>query len=70
MTAQVSASRSVPATIFVVSAATFLASLDLFIVNVAYDDIRRTFHNEDLAAMSWILNGYTIVFAAVLTVPG
>jgi EmrB/QacA subfamily drug resistance transporter len=70
MTAQESASRSVPATIFVVSAATFLASLDLFIVNVAYDDIRRTFHNADLAAMSWILNGYTIVFAAVLTPAG
>ena len=70
MTVQQSASRSAAATVFVVSAATFLASLDLFIVNVAFPDIRRTFHNADLASMSWILNAYTIVFAAVLTPAG
>lgn len=64
------ANRSVVATVFVVSAAAFLASLDLFIVNVAFPDIRRSFHNADLASMSWILNAYTIVFVAVLPPAG
>jgi EmrB/QacA subfamily drug resistance transporter len=70
MTTQESASRSVAATTLVVFTATFLASLDLFIVNVAYDDIRSAFDDADLAAMSWILNAYTIVFVAVLTPAG
>ena len=70
MTAEKPANRSAAATVVVVSAATFLASLDLFIVNVAFPDIRRTFHSADLASMSWILNAYTIVFVAVLTPAG
>jgi EmrB/QacA subfamily drug resistance transporter len=57
-------------TILVVSAAAFLASLDLFIVNIAFPDIRRTFGSADLGAMSWILNGYTLVFAAFMTPAG
>src|SRR3954447_18135183 len=50
----------------VVSAAVFMASLDLFIVNVAFPDIRQEFDNASLADLSWILNGYTIVFASLL----
>ncbi|MDT5118789.1 MAG: hypothetical protein QOE30_4528 [Mycobacterium sp.] len=66
---QISATRSAM-TILVVSAAAFLASLDLFIVNIAFPDIRRTFGSADLGAMSWILNGYTLVFAAFMTPAG
>lgn len=58
------------ATVVVVSAAAFLASLDLFIVNIAFPDIRRAFHTPDLGALSWILNGYTLVFAAFLSPAG
>jgi len=54
----------------VVSAAAFLASLDLFIVNIAFPDLRRAFGTADLGAMSWILNGYTLVFAAFLNPAG
>jgi EmrB/QacA subfamily drug resistance transporter len=50
----------------VVSAAVFMASLDLFIVNVAFPDIRAEFDNASLANLSWVLNGYTIVFASLL----
>jgi EmrB/QacA subfamily drug resistance transporter len=50
----------------VVSAAVFMASLDLFVVNVAFPDIRTDFDNASLANLSWVLNGYTIVFAALL----
>ena len=58
------------ATVVVVSTAAFLASLDLFIVNIAFPEIRTAFGNADLAAMSWILNGYTVVFAAFLNPAG
>ncbi|KRC50025.1 MULTISPECIES: MFS transporter [unclassified Nocardioides] len=50
--------------------ATFLAGLDLFIVNVAFDDIGRDFAADGtpptLGQLSWILNGYAVVFAALL----
>src|SRR4051812_2235863 len=50
----------------VVSAAVFMASLDLFIVNIAFPDIQREFEGTSLANLSWVLNGYTIVFASLL----
>ncbi len=54
----------------VVSAAAFLSSLDLFIVNIAFPAIRADFPGTDLGEMSWILNGYTVVFAAFLSLAG
>jgi EmrB/QacA subfamily drug resistance transporter len=68
-TTELSARRA-RATVVVVSAAAFLASLDLFIVNIAFPEIRTAFGNADLGAMSWILNGYTVVFAAFLNPAG
>src|SRR5689334_2896205 len=50
----------------VVSAAVFMASLDLFVVNIAFPDIQRNFGETSLANLSWVLNGYTIVFASLL----
>jgi EmrB/QacA subfamily drug resistance transporter len=43
-----------------------LANLDLFIVNVALPNIASDFHNSDLEMLSWVLNGYAIVYAALL----
>src|SRR4051794_15229526 len=54
------------AVLAVLSAAAFMASLDLFIVNVAFDDIGRDFHGVALSDLSWVLNGYAIVYAALL----
>jgi len=54
----------------VVSAAVFMASLDLFVVNIAFPDIQRDFSGSSLAGLSWVLNGYTIVFAALLVPMG
>ncbi|HEX4722149.1 MAG TPA: MFS transporter [Pseudonocardiaceae bacterium] len=66
-----SRTESRPSTVLlVVSAAVFLASLDLFIVNIAFPTIRLAFPGADLATMSWILNGYTVVFAAMLAPAG
>jgi EmrB/QacA subfamily drug resistance transporter len=50
----------------IVSVAAFVASLDLFIVNVAFDDIGRDFQGASLSDVSWVLNGYAIVYAALL----
>lgn len=58
-----------PATVLLVGVGAFLATLDLFIVNIAFPDIRADFPGTTNAALSWVLNGYGIVFAALL-VPG
>lgn len=63
----VDVARVRPARVLVVtSAAAFLAGLDLFIVNVAFRDIGRDFHGVALSELSWVLNGYAIVYAALL----
>jgi EmrB/QacA subfamily drug resistance transporter len=54
----------------VVCSAVVLASLDLFIVNVALPDIGRELGESDLATLSWVLNAYAIVYAALLVVLG
>jgi EmrB/QacA subfamily drug resistance transporter len=48
------------------SLAAFMASLDLFIVNVAFPDIGREFAGASLADLSWVLNGYAVLYAALL----
>ncbi|MBV9047844.1 MAG: MFS transporter, partial [Solirubrobacterales bacterium] len=47
-----------------------LASLDLFIVNVALPQIARDFHADGLGDLSWVLNAYAIVYAALLVLFG
>src|SRR2546423_1202176 len=54
------------AVLAVLSLAAFMASLDLFIVNVAFPDISRDFHGESLSNLSWVLNGYAVLYAALL----
>jgi EmrB/QacA subfamily drug resistance transporter len=53
-----------------VSVATFVASLDLFIVNIAFPDIRADLGGASVGALSWVLNAYAIVFAALLVPAG
>src|SRR2546423_2265167 len=56
--------------LIVVSTAVFMASLDLFIVNIAFPAIEHDFGGTSLASLSWILNAYAIVFAALLVPAG
>ena len=44
--------------------------LDLFIVNIAFPDAGRRRSTPTTGALSWVLNGYTIVFAALLAPAG
>jgi hypothetical protein len=50
----------------IVCAGVVLASLDLFIVNVALPRIARDFGTSNLGELSWVLNGYAIVYASLL----
>ncbi len=56
----------------IVCAGVVLAALDLFIVNVALPQMGRDFglHGGGLADLSWVLNGYAIVYAALLVLFG
>jgi EmrB/QacA subfamily drug resistance transporter len=54
----------------IVSVGVFVASLDLFIVNIAFPDMERDFAGTSLAGLSWVLNAYAIVFAALLVPAG
>lgn len=57
-------------TALVVLTGVFLSSLDLFIVNIAFPSISKSFHGESLRSMSWVLSAYTIVFASLLVPAG
>ncbi len=63
-------SRRMSAVIAVLALAVFMSSLDLFIVNLAFPYIGREYRGTSLDSLSWVLNGYTIVFAAVLVQAG
>jgi EmrB/QacA subfamily drug resistance transporter len=60
----------VTAIVMVLSLAIFMSSLDLFIVNLAFPYIGREYTGTSLSTLSWVLNAYTIVFAAVLVPAG
>ena len=62
--------RQITAVVGVLSLAVFMSSLDLFIVNLAFPYIGREYTGTSLSSLSWVLNGYTIVFAAVLVPAG
>lgn len=50
----------------IVCVATYLANLDLFVVNVGLPNIASDFRGASLEDLSWILNGYAIAYAALL----
>jgi len=62
--------KSQPIVIGVLIGAAFLAGVDLFIVNVAFDQIGQDFAGTELTELSWILNAYAVVYAALLVPMG
>jgi EmrB/QacA subfamily drug resistance transporter len=54
----------------VVVVGVFMSVLDLFIVNIAFPEIARDFKGTSLGSLSWVLNAYAIVFAALLIPAG
>ena len=62
--------RRLRSVLIVCSLAAFMAFLDATIVNVAFPSIERTFQHVSPSWLSWVLNGYNIVFAALLIPAG
>lgn len=65
-----SQTRNAPV-IAILTGAAFIAALDLFVVNVAFDDIGKSFGVGTSAGptasdLSWILNAYAVFYAAML----
>src|SRR5919204_4475380 len=56
--------------LLITSVGLFMASLDLFIVNLAFPSIARDLGNASISSLSWVLNAYAIVFAALLVPAG
>lgn len=56
--------------LLIVCAGVVLASLDLFIVNVALPDMAADLHERGLGDLSWVLNAYAIVYASLLVLFG
>lgn len=59
------------AVLLVTVGAAFLSSLDLFVVNVAFDAIGHDFGvgrpgGPTAGYLSWVLNAYAVVFASLL----
>src|SRR6201995_3582090 len=54
----------------VIATGTFMAQLDLFIVNIAFPAIQHDFAGTTAASLSWVLSAYAIVFAACLVPAG
>ncbi|MFE9403454.1 MFS transporter [Streptomyces sp. NPDC006530] len=52
------------------SGASFMAFLDLSIISIAFPDILDDFPGASLNTVTWVLSGYTILLAAVLTPAG
>src|SRR5207248_1360525 len=52
------------------SLAAGLAFLDATIVNIAFPNVQASFPEVSRSWLSWILNGYNIVFAALLVPAG
>jgi EmrB/QacA subfamily drug resistance transporter len=55
---------------WVAALGTFLAYLDVTIVNIAFPDIAGDFSDAGLGALSWVVNAYALAFAALLVVLG
>ncbi|MEX8520956.1 MAG: MFS transporter [Leptothrix sp. (in: b-proteobacteria)] len=57
-------------TFWVASIAVFLVSLDTTMLFAAFDALRRAFGQTSAAELSWVLNAYTVVYAAMLIPAG
>src|SRR3954454_362743 len=58
------------ATVAIACAGAFVAFLDTTIVNIAFPDISSSFAGSGRDALSWVLDGYFVVIAALLVPAG
>ncbi len=58
------------AAVAIACAGAFVAFLDTTIVNIAFPDISRSFSGSGRDALSWVLDGYFVIIAALLVPAG
>src|SRR5436190_5678831 len=56
--------------LLVTAVGVFMSFLDVTIVNIAFPDLQASLPHDSLAHLSWVLNAYSIVFAAALVPAG
>ncbi len=66
----VAANRSPWPTFVVCAIASFITTLDLSVVNVAFSDIAKSFPSESRGQISWVVTAYSILFGSLLVVAG
>ncbi|MGW4802914.1 DHA2 family efflux MFS transporter permease subunit [Kitasatospora sp. NPDC004272] len=52
------------------SGASFMAFLDLSVVNIAFPEIIKAYPSTTMANLTWVVSGYAVMFAALLTPVG
>ena len=62
--------RSPWATFAVCGIASYIATLDMSIVNVAFFEIHKSFPGDSAATISWVVTAYSILFGSLLIVSG
>lgn len=63
-------SRAVAAVFAVTALGSFMAALDLSIVNVAFPDLEASYPGASQASLAWVITAYSIVFGALLVTGG
>ena len=58
------------ATFAVCGIASYISTLDMSIVNVAFFEIHRSFPQDSAATISWVVTAYSILFGSLLIVSG
>ena len=60
-----------PWAVFAVAAtASYISTLDMSIVNVAFYEIQKDFPNDPPSTISWVVSAYSILYGALLVVSG
>ncbi len=62
--------RGARATFAVCAAATYITTLDLSVVNVAFVEIARSFPSVSRSGVAWVVTAYAIVFGSLLVIAG
>src|SRR5438445_10420832 len=63
-------SRAAVAVFAVTALGSFMAALDLSIVNVAFPDLKASYPHATQASLAWVITAYSIVFGALLVTGG
>ncbi|MET9323106.1 DHA2 family efflux MFS transporter permease subunit [Streptomyces sp. NPDC003038] len=58
------------ATLLTACGATFIAFLGVSVVYIAFPELPKSFPDASLPSLSWVVSGYTVVFAAALAPAG